>query len=47
MSTKLQNTVDDIEKLGEKRSTVSEQRMMLVKISMRVHDILKSAVKGY
>lgn len=47
MSTKLQNTVDDIEKLGEKRSTVSEQRMMLVKISMRVHDILQSAVNGY
>lgn len=47
MSTKLRNTIEDIVKLGEKRSTISEQRQMLVKISMHVHDILKSAVKGY
>lgn len=47
ISTKLQTTIDDIEKLGEKRTTISEQRIMLIKISMRVNDILKSAVKGY
>ncbi|KAF2803435.1 GTP-binding protein [Mytilinidion resinicola] len=41
------NTVNNIEKLGKKRSTVSKQRIMLVKISMRVYNILKSAVKGY
>ncbi|KAK7188804.1 hypothetical protein DPSP01_014147 [Paraphaeosphaeria sporulosa] len=46
MSTKLQNTVKDIAKLGEKRNTASEQRQMLVKISMHFQDILKSAVKG-
>jgi hypothetical protein len=47
MCTKLQDTIDEMEKLGEKRVTLSEQRMMLVKISMRVNDILESAVKGY
>jgi hypothetical protein len=47
MCTKLQDTIDEMEKLDEKRVTLSEQRMMLVKISMRVNDILKSAVKGY
>ncbi|OAL42618.1 GTP-binding protein [Pyrenochaeta sp. DS3sAY3a] len=47
MSTKLRKTVDDIEQLGERRSTISEQRMILIKISMHVHDILRSAVKGY
>lgn len=44
--TKLQSTVEKIRKLGEKRSTVEEQRMTLVKISMDTHDILKSSVKG-
>ncbi|KAF2798534.1 hypothetical protein K505DRAFT_371665 [Melanomma pulvis-pyrius CBS 109.77] len=47
MITKLQVTKDDIEKLGEKRTTISEQRMMLMKISMNINDVLKSAVKGY
>jgi hypothetical protein len=47
MGTKLQGTVDDMEKLGERRTTINEQRMMLMKVSMRIHDILKSAVKGY
>lgn len=46
MAAKYQNTLDDIEKLGEKRSTIYEQRMMLMKISMQTHDIIKSAVKG-
>ncbi|KAF2689294.1 hypothetical protein K458DRAFT_126151 [Lentithecium fluviatile CBS 122367] len=47
MSTKLQGTIDDIDKLGERRTTLNEQRLMLMKVSMQVHDILKSAVKGY
>ena len=46
ISSKLQDAVDEIEKLGEKRTTTGEQRMMLMKISMRINDILKSAVKG-
>jgi hypothetical protein len=47
MSNKLQGTKDEIEKLGEQRNTIHEQRMVLMKISMRIHDILKSATKGY
>lgn len=47
MSTKLQNTLEEIERLGEKRSTSEEQRMMLMKISMSIRDIISSAVKGY
>ncbi|KAF1977702.1 hypothetical protein BU23DRAFT_452188 [Bimuria novae-zelandiae CBS 107.79] len=47
MNNKLQDTIDEIAKLGEKRTTVNEQRMMLVKMSMQINDILKSAVKGY
>jgi hypothetical protein len=47
MDTKLQGTIDDMEKLGEKRDTTHQQRMVLMKISMRINDILKSAMKGY
>lgn len=47
MTSKLQGTTDAIEKLGEKRDTVVEQRNVLTKISMRVNDILKSATRGY
>lgn len=47
MSTKLEDTSQEIVKLGEKRTTIGEQRMMLMKISMSINDILKSAVKGY
>ncbi|CAI6342332.1 unnamed protein product [Periconia digitata] len=46
MATKYQSTLDNIQKLGEKRSTAYEQRMMLMKISMHTHDIIKSAIKG-
>jgi hypothetical protein len=46
MNTKLQATVDEITKLGEKRSTITEQRLLLMKVSMQINDILKSAVKG-
>ena len=47
MDSKLQDTADEIAKLGEKRSTIGEQRMMLIKVSMQINDVLKSAVKGY
>lgn len=46
MNTKLQATNDEITKLGEKRTTINEQRMLLMKVSMHVNDIIKSAVKG-
>jgi hypothetical protein len=45
--TKLDKTIDEIEKLGEQRTTTCQQRTVLAKISMRIHDILKSATKGY
>jgi hypothetical protein len=45
--TKLDNTSQTIEKLGEQRTTTQEQRLVLMKISMRIHDLLKSATKGY
>jgi hypothetical protein len=47
MISKLQDTLAAIQKLGDKRSTTYEQRTVLMKISMRVNDILKSAIKGY
>ncbi|KAF2628857.1 hypothetical protein BU25DRAFT_466787 [Macroventuria anomochaeta] len=47
MFEKLQATVNDIEKLGEKRNTIKEQQMALTKISMRVNHIIKSATRGY
>jgi hypothetical protein len=47
MVSKLQATLDEVEKLGEKRNTTQEQRLVLMKISMRINDILKSATKGY
>ncbi|KAF1351464.1 dynamin family protein-like protein [Lizonia empirigonia] len=47
MVSKLSGTLAEIEKLGERRNTSQEQRMVLMKISMRIHDILKSATKGY
>lgn len=47
MYTKLEDTSEEIAKLGEKRTTIGEQRMMLMKVSMKINDILKSAVQGY
>ncbi|KNG50264.1 dynamin family protein [Stemphylium lycopersici] len=46
MVGKLQATLSEIEKLGEKRNTSHEQRMVLIKISMEVSGILNSATKG-
>lgn len=45
--TKLQGTLREIENLGEKRNTGYEQRMALMKMSMRINDLLNSATKGY
>ncbi|KAF5846677.1 hypothetical protein GGP41_004724 [Bipolaris sorokiniana] len=47
MMTKYRATLDEISNLGEKRNTSYEQRVFLMKISMKVNDILKSATKGY
>lgn len=47
IASKLDATTHDIEKLGESRKTIKEQQMVLMKISMRANDILKSATKGY
>lgn len=44
---KLHGTLAEIEKLGEKCDTIQDQRTVLMKISMRIHDVLKSAIKGY
>ncbi|KAH8621345.1 dynamin family protein [Alternaria alternata] len=47
MVSKLQSPIAEIEKLGDKRDTTHEQRMVLMKISMRISDTLKSATQGY
>ncbi|KAH6866866.1 dynamin family protein-like protein [Alternaria rosae] len=47
MISKLQGTITEIGKLGDRRNTTHEQRMVLMKISMRISDILNSATKGY
>ncbi|KAF9733790.1 dynamin family protein [Paraphaeosphaeria minitans] len=47
ISTKLQETTEDIERLGERRTTISEQRLALMKVGMRINDIIKSALEGH
>ena len=47
LSLKLDTTSNDIQKLGEKRSTTKEQEIVLMKISMRVNEIIGSAVRGH
>lgn len=47
MVSKLEGTLAEIQKLGDRRNTTNEQRMVLMKVSMRVNDILKSAIMGY
>jgi hypothetical protein len=47
MVNKLQGTIAEIGKMGDRRNTIHEQRMVLMKISMRISDILNSAIKGY
>ncbi|KAI8934760.1 hypothetical protein NX059_008448 [Plenodomus lindquistii] len=46
MKTKLALTKQALERLGERRTTSQEQRMVLIKISTRISDIIKSAVNG-
>ena len=47
MKTKLEDTKKQISELGEKRTTIDQQRTMLVKVYMKVNDTLKCAVQGY
>ncbi|KAH8695795.1 dynamin family protein-like protein [Phaeosphaeriaceae sp. PMI808] len=47
MINRLQDTHAEIEKLGDKRNTTYEQRVVLMKISMQISNILKSATQGY
>lgn len=47
MVGRLETTIEEIEQLGEKRNTSHEQRIVLMKISMKVNSVLKSATKGY
>jgi hypothetical protein len=47
MNNKLQTTTGDIERLGDKRATISEQRMILMKVGMRINNIIKSALEGH
>lgn len=39
--------MDEFGRLGDKRTTISEQKMFLMGISTTINDILKSAVKGH
>lgn len=47
LDIKLKDTMDEFGRLGDKRTTISEQKMFLMGISMTINDILKSAVKGH
>ncbi|KAF1977113.1 hypothetical protein BU23DRAFT_596608 [Bimuria novae-zelandiae CBS 107.79] len=47
MTTKLQATIHDIQRLGEKRTTIDEQHIMLMKVSMRINDLIKCALEGH
>ncbi|KAF2272877.1 putative dynamin GTPase [Westerdykella ornata] len=44
---KLKQTIAELDGLGERRSTIGEQRSVLVRMSLDIHNILKSAVIGY
>jgi len=46
MMGKLTDTKRELDLLGQKRETPTEQRMMLMTISMQVHQILTAAVHG-
>jgi hypothetical protein len=47
MRTKLEDTNMALMKLGDKRETPAEQRMVLMKISMKINHIISSAVNGH
>lgn len=47
MQSKLDDTNAELMKLGDKRETPAEQRMVLMKISMKINHIIASAVNGH
>lgn len=47
ISSKLEATTNDIELLGESRTTTKEQQVVLMKVSMCINDTLKSATMGH
>jgi len=47
MGAKLQTTRRELDTRGQRRETPAEQRMLLMKISMDVHQILTAAVNGH
>lgn len=47
MQSKLDATHTELMKLGDKRETPAEQRMVLMKISMKINHIMASAVNGH
>ncbi|PVI06772.1 GTP-binding protein [Periconia macrospinosa] len=47
MDSKLRETYEAIDELGESRSTFEEQRRELMKVSMQFHGILKAAISGF
>jgi len=47
LERKLEDTVKDLKNLGDKRSTVVEQKQYLMQLSVKGHDVLKSAVSGH
>ena len=47
MQSKLDETNAELMKLGDKRETPAEQRMVLMKIAMRINHIIASAVDGH
>ncbi|KAJ4334175.1 hypothetical protein N0V95_009231 [Ascochyta clinopodiicola] len=47
MQSKLDDTNTELLKLGDKRETPAEQRMVLMKISMKINHIIASAVNGH
>ncbi|KAF3050536.1 hypothetical protein E8E11_009925 [Didymella keratinophila] len=47
MQAKLNDTNAELMKLGDKRETPAEQRMVLMKIAMRINHIIAQAVNGH
>jgi hypothetical protein len=43
----LQNTVDEIERLGERRETLYQQRVLLMSMAVRINNNIKAATLGY
>lgn len=47
LKQKLRVTNEELAKLGEKRQTLHQQKMAIMRISMQVHSIITSAVNGH